>query len=345
MLKMKSPLTAILATAAVVTLNAATGTTAFVTPPRGHELPVAITYEFSWGLKLASERRGRNGFVPSRMASGENPENEDTNTNEDGANLAADFFKAMKERDISLEEEELGFDDTEEDEPDETGPDDDEEINFPQGAINAFTGIDRGDPGDKLAGETSLTNQQIYDEVKDRVLESAGGFVELTKGVDYEDDGEGNVTPSKGYEPPGRVPDSGMTAGEVVTTVLAALRNCDDPKPDHGIEILFGFSSELSQIAELSEREALTPLEYREFLSSSEENRVLFDHEEVFIDKATYSSDKLRAYYTARLSTVGSPSVLAQFTLSTTGTDDEDCWLIDSMKIRPSNLRKKWRRR
>ena len=134
-------------------------------------------------------------------------------------------------------------------------------------------------------------------------------------------------------------------------TVLAGLRNNDNPRPDYGVEILFGYSSPGSFISEQLESGMLTPSQYREFLlSSSEDNAALFSHGSVIIDKADFSPDGLRGYFTARLMPSSSSGietggtgedVAVNFILSTTGTNDDDCWLIDSMLIRPSKLRRR----
>ena len=133
------------------------------------------------------------------------------------------------------------------------------------------------------------------------------------------------------------------------TKVLLALRNNDNPSADRGVEIFFGYSSSGSQIVEQIETEMLTPSEYRNFLSMSEDNMALFTHQTAVIDKADFSPDSLKGYFTARLlvNADGSPStddVSVNFILSTTGTNDDDCWLIDSMLIRPSKLRRRRRR-
>lgn len=131
-------------------------------------------------------------------------------------------------------------------------------------------------------------------------------------------------------------------------TVLAALRNNDTPSPDYGVEILFGYSSPESQIVEQIETDGLTPSQYKTFLCMSEDNLALFQHTAALIDKADFSPDSLKGYFTARLIKAGgvdaAPSkedVSVNFILSTTGTNDDDCWLIDSMLIRPSKLRRR----
>ena len=169
---------------------------------------------------------------------------------EEGANLAAQFFKALSDRNISLDLDDDDDDDdedyeddsnssnnnnnTNDDEEDENADDDDAILREYDVPVTSSTedGITMGE----------LTDTQIYDEMKDRVLESAGAFVELASvsmvGVgdddDYDDEdddgalvmvggrGENLGIDAKGggdgmyYRPPTIVPDSGLTAGEVV---------------------------------------------------------------------------------------------------------------------------------
>lgn len=141
----------------------------------------------------------------------------DDATDAEGADLAAQFFRAMKDRNISFEGDEIEYADEE----------DEEFGGSPDASILSDPMSDGGDLDDSddailreydvsMTGEgASLTNEQIYDEMKDRVFESAGAFVELTKGVN--EDGEYNEGLSAMiYNPPQKVPDSGLNAGEVV---------------------------------------------------------------------------------------------------------------------------------
>jgi hypothetical protein len=279
--------------------------------------------------------------------------------NEEGADLAAEFFKMAQEKGFNLDPREV-LEDEDDDDDDEDGEGDDEEEeddepepNIPQGAINAFLGYDTGDVGEKLAGNVSLTNKQLYSEVKERVLDTAGGFVDFVQGArddeddDEDDDGDGSDAPSSGdapkpYEVPTTIPDSDLTAGEVVILVLSALLNNDVPTPNKGVEILFGYSSEGSQIRNEA---GLTPAEYGEFLKETE-YKVLFSHLGASIDKADYSFDGKKAFFTARLKTGPAPLdiVSVNFILSTKGVEDDACWLIDSMLIRPQSMRRRRRR-
>jgi len=133
-------------------------------------------------------------------------------------------------------------------------------------------------------------------------------------------------------------------------TVLSALRNNDTPTPNYGVQILFAYSSPESQIVEQIETEGLTPAQYKNFLSMSDDSTILLTHGSAAIDKADFSPDGRKGYFTARLMEseggVASPrnDVSVNFILSTMGTEDGDCWLIDSMLIRPSKLRRRRRR-
>lgn len=258
-------------------------------------------------------------------------------TDEEGADLAAEFFKMAQEKGINLDSKDLQ-DEEDEDEDEE----EDDEVNIPQGAINAFLGYDTGDVGEKLAGNVSLTDDQLYSEVKERVLDTAGGFVELVRGANDEDeDGDADDKPKK-YEPPTTVPDSELTAGEVVILVLDALLHNDVPTTNKGVEILFGYSSAGSQI---KNEEGLTPSEYADFLKETE-YKVLFEHQGVSIDKADYSFDGKKAFFTARLKVGAGPldTVSVNFILSTSGVDEDSCWMVDSLLIRPQSMRRRRRK-
>jgi hypothetical protein len=273
---------------------------------------------------------------------------------EGGADLAAEFFKMAQQKGINLDPRDiLEEEDDEDEEDDEEEEDDEPEPNIPQGAINAFLGYETVDVGEKLAGNVSLTDRQLYSEVKERVLDTAGGFVDFVKAArgdddedDDEDEGDDNdgsdEGESKPYEPPTTVPDSDLTAGEVVILVLNAILNNDVPTPNRGVEILFGYSSEGSQI---KNEVGLTPAEYADFLRETE-YKVLFSHQGASIDKADYSFDGKKAFFTARLKAGPGPLdvVSVNFILSTKGVDDDACWLVDSMLIRPQSMRRRRRR-
>jgi hypothetical protein len=163
---------------------------------------------------------------------------------EEGANLAAQFFKALSDRNISLDLDDDDDDDDDEDDSNSSNNTNDEEEDENADDDDAIlreydVPTSTGEDGITM-GE--LTDTQIYDEMKDRVLESAGAFVELASvsmvGVgddddDYDDeDDDGALVMAGGrgenlgidaegggdgmYRPPTIVPDSGLTAGEVV---------------------------------------------------------------------------------------------------------------------------------
>ena len=268
------------------------------------------------------------------------PPGEDGPDPGDGANLAAELFRLAQQKGIDVNDNDF-LDEDEEDEDE----DDEPEPNIPQGAINAFLGYDTGNVGERLAGNVSLTNDQLYSEVKERVLDTAGGFVDFVQGArdDEDDDNEDDeLQAPKEYHPPLTVPDSELTAGEVILQVLESLLHNDNPTPNKGVEILFGYSSAGSQI---KQEEGLTPAEYADFLKETE-YKILFDHYGVSIDKGDYSFDGKKAFFTARLKTgLGSlDTVSVNFILSTTGKEDDSCWLIDSMLIRPESMRRRRRR-
>lgn len=284
---------------------------------------------------------------------GGDSDREDDASSDDGASLAADFFKALQNRNIELTEDDLldDEDDNDEEDVDSTNDsdsdldkdEDTEEINIPDDAVKSFADFD------ETADDVTITNEEVYSALKERVLESAGSFIDLVgtadEGDDETDDDE-DAKDKKIYVTPETVPDSSLTAGEVVTTILDALRNNDTPTNNRGIEVLFGYSSAGSIISQAVEDEGMTPSEYGDFLKEDDEYKVLFDHSEVIIDKGDYSFNKKKAFFTARLRTGDGPQDFTgvNFILSTSGDEEDDCWLVDSMLIRPEGMRRRRRR-
>lgn len=260
------------------------------------------------------------------------PPPSDDASDEEGVSLAADFFKTIQSRNIQLDDDDFLDDDDEDDE------DDDDDVDE-----NATDITDDDDE----SSTASISDNQVYSELNERVLETAGGFVDLVGGANDDDESSAD-TPSKPkvYEAPKVVPDPALTAGEVVMTVLESLNHNDIPTPDKGIEILFGYSSSGSAISQSIQVEGMTPAEYATFLKEEYEYKILFNHAEVMIEKGDYSYDRKKAFFTARLSSVLDPSDFTNvnFILSTDGQEEDDCWLIDSLLIRPEGMRRRRRR-
>mmetsp|Transcript_48489 Transcript_48489/g.54984 ORF Transcript_48489/g.54984 Transcript_48489/m.54984 type:complete len:352 (+) Transcript_48489:49-1104(+) len=276
----------------------------------------------------------------------QSPEDEDDSTPDpDGASMAADFFKLAQAKGVTLDDDDL-LDDDEDDDDD----DDDDEISSTAESNTGNDDIDDGKDNDNdiddIAGEIDISDDQLYSGLKERVLDTAGGFVDMVRGPssdDDNDDDEGNNSENKNvYVPPMTVPDSELTAGEVVLLVLTALKNNDNPSINKGVEILFGYSSSGSQI---KNEEGLTPGEYCQFLKETE-YKALFEHLDVTIEKGEYSFDGKKGFFTARLQTGTLPgdSISCNFILSVEGTDDDSVWLIDSILIRPQSMRRRRRK-
>ena len=153
---------------------------------------------------------------------------------EEGADLAAQFFKALSDRNISLDDDDDDDDDDDEEDGEETESNNNDETGLFEEDDADDAILREYDVPSTEEGMTELTDTQIYDEMKDRVLESAGAFVELASvsmvGVGDDDENDGVLGLATGggglgdeeeegngmYRPPMIVPDSGLTAGEVV---------------------------------------------------------------------------------------------------------------------------------
>ncbi|CAJ1948140.1 unnamed protein product [Cylindrotheca closterium] len=289
-------------------------------------------YSTAFSFSLQSPRKCSRAAAVTALKMA-NPNDDDTRPDAEGSDLAAEFFKMAQAKGISLDSSDYVED---------GGDEDEEEPNIPQGAINAFLGYDTGEVGDKLAGNVSLTDDQLYSEVKERVLDTAGGFVELVGGPREDEEDEDDSAP-KVYEPPSVVPDVDLTAGEVVLLILEVLKNNDNPTPNKGVEILFGYSSSSSQIMN---EEGLTHKEYADFLKETE-YKVLFDHQEVMIDKGKYAFDGTKAFLTARLRVGPGPKDFTSCNFILTSErrdkDEDEAWLVEipleSFKIPKANAK------
>eukprot|EP00586_Coscinodiscus_wailesii_P010106 CAMPEP_0172490236 /NCGR_PEP_ID=MMETSP1066-20121228/20572_1 /TAXON_ID=671091 /ORGANISM="Coscinodiscus wailesii, Strain CCMP2513" /LENGTH=348 /DNA_ID=CAMNT_0013258597 /DNA_START=129 /DNA_END=1175 /DNA_ORIENTATION=- len=268
--------------------------------------------------------------------------NDDDAGDEEGLNLAAQFSELLKQKGINA-----NIDGIDDDDDDDEEDDDDAMRDIPRSEINVFSGRDDKGVG-KLAGNVTFTNKELYDSLKERCLESPAAFAKLTRGDDDDnddnDDETGAVDVGGVYKPVDVSPDSDLTAGEVVTTILNALLHNDEPEENHGVRVLFGYSSPASILK--SEDKAPTVEEYADFLKTSE-YKVLLEHSSVIIDKAEYSYDGKKAFYNVRLKTgsSGRNFTTVNFILSTKGHEDEDSWLIDSVLIRADGMGRSRRRR
>ena len=220
----------------------------------------------------------------------------------EGTNLMAEFYKLAKERNIELEDDDL--DDWDDDEDDEEG---------------------ETDTTDNVPFEREVTAADAVE------LKTPAADVTVEKG-------EQDVENPKEYKVPTKIPDPDLTAGEVVKVVLDALAHNDVPTKNKGIEVLFAYSSEHSQVKQM---EDLTPEEYADYLREGDYN-VVFKNEGVRMEKGEYAPDGSKAYYTARIQTGPQDFTPVNFILSTGG--DDDAWMVDSMLIRPPGMRRNRRR-
>lgn len=278
-----------------------------------------------------------------------NNDADDSIGDEEGMNLAAEFFKTVKGRGM----ENLGSGLEEDDDDDEDEDSDEGNEIFPVSEMNKIQGMDTGKVG-KLAGNVTTTNKEIYSSLKERVLESPSSFSSLTKGSgdddDEDDDYDYGTDVSGGKLPyifPLTYPDSGLTAGEVVEAVLAALNHNHESENNEGLKILYAYSSDAS-VLKANPDKAPTEDEYLDFLSTTDEYKILLNHDSsrVIIEKADYSYDRKKSYFTVRLysDANGSAYTTVNFILSTKGSNEDDCWLIDSILIRPEGMRRRGRR-
>merc|ERR1712029_310572 len=170
---------------------------------------------------------------------------------------------------------------------------------IPISEVNVFKGRDEGLVG-KLAGNVTFTNKELYDSLKERILESPAAFQSLTSSPKEKDDDDFNELGGafSTYQPPSTVPDPELTAGEVITTILQALMHNEASGSNQGVRLLFNYSSPSSILQ--NPDKAPTIDQYTDFLKTSEYD-VLLNHNQMIIEKADYSYDKKKAFFTVRL--------------------------------------------
>ena len=144
----------------------------------------------------------------------------DDEADAEGQNLAAEFFKKAQSMGIQSNGNGNGndIDYEEEDEEDEENA-----REIPVSEINAFRGVDQGGVG-KLAGNVTFTNKELYDSLKERVLESPSAFTSLLSSPDEEEEEDDRSVVSgyqeqSSYKPPSTVPDPELTAGKCLVLI------------------------------------------------------------------------------------------------------------------------------
>jgi len=303
-----------------------------------------------------SSSSSSDGVNPSLSSSNEHGEEASINydpdehkPDEEGMELANMFSQLLQSRNVSKVEDLREDDitvylenpidiDDDDDDDDDVNPNDamyDESIT--QAEYEAeYDGVESNISDDELS-------QDLDNNLKERMLSSPQALVDLNLDLDMdlEDLEEGNA-----YQVPTVVPDSNLSAGEVVKLVIMALRNNDVPTKNKGIEIFFGYASPVSQVRKEIDK-GMTTQQYKDFLLFSKDYATLFDNDDLLIERGDVNYKSKKAYFTVRLVHLDrrAPDVSVNFILSTTGGEEDACWMIDSMLIRPSLRRNRRGRR
>mmetsp|Transcript_30314 Transcript_30314/g.34560 ORF Transcript_30314/g.34560 Transcript_30314/m.34560 type:complete len:315 (+) Transcript_30314:63-1007(+) len=267
------------------------------------------------------------------------PSSDDDTANSEGSDLAAQFFKLAKEKNIELEDD-YDVEDENDEDLDENDDGDDFDIVDVETIDDSSSGANDRETeflDNEERKDSSLTDYQIDKETKERILETAGGFVEYVSKISEDDEGGEEKDDQKEYKVPTKYPDAELTAGEVVELILNALSHNDNPTENKGIEIFFAYFSDNNQIKQIG----LSHEEYAEFLKGDDTYNVVFNNLGIRIEKGEYNKVGSKAFYSARVQTgpASSDYTLVNFILSS--TNDDNCWFVDSMLIRPKSLRRR----
>ena len=113
----------------------------------------------------------------------------------------AELFRVAQSKGITLDDADL--DEEEDDDVEDGDMDDSDELGLSASGM----------PPEEEEGSATFTDDKLYSEVKERVLDTAGGFVEFVTGVRDDDDEDDDETSDvkaedapKPYEPPKKIP-------------------------------------------------------------------------------------------------------------------------------------------
>jgi hypothetical protein len=128
-------------------------------------------------------------------------------------------------------------------------------------------------------------------------------------------------------------PDSKYTPSEVVIAVLDALQNNNSPAPNHGIAVLFAFTSPASASVGSDIND------FAEYIPTSKYAILLNWDERMFEKKIVYSADKKKAYLDVKIRDKDTEEWdVVSWVLSSRAQQGRagEVWLVDSMLVRGS---------
>jgi len=199
----------------------------------------------------------------------------------------------------------------------------------------------------KLAGNTTLIDREIYSGLKDKVLDTPDSLSRFTaekkevgpgavEGGEVEDgkaqeEEQGNA-PLPGAPRMVTAPDPKYTPSEVVIAVLDALQNNNSPDTNHGISVLFAFTSPASASvgSDISD--------FASYIPTSKYKILLNWDERMFEKKISYSADKKKAYLDVKIRDKDTREWdVVSWVLSSRAQQGRlggEVWLVDSMLVR-----------
>ena len=132
---------------------------------------------------------------------------------------------------------------------------------------------------------------------------------------------------------PASLPTADQTPGEVIETVLRALRDVDWPHPAHGIEVLRNYSGIASILGD-EKKEEVTAQMLLEYFEESR-YRILLEWVSIqYLKKLELSLDRKRALQQIRLKSATGESIPVTFQLSKYMRPEGEVWLSDQLLVK-----------
>lgn len=181
----------------------------------------------------------------------------------------------------------------------------------------------------KLAGNTTLDDRGIYADLKRAVLNTPDSLARTQSTQDQTQKKQPNENPDEPNVLPNvpqmiTQPSSAQTPSDCIIAVLDALQSNNSPLKNHGIQVLFAFTSPASASVGSDVEDFAT------YIPNSKYSILLNWDERIFEKKIDYNPDKTKAYINIKIRDKDSLKwSIVSWVLSSRERIGGSCWLID----------------
>ncbi|GMH73660.1 hypothetical protein TrST_g7189 [Triparma strigata] len=193
----------------------------------------------------------------------------------------------------------------------------------------------------KLAGNTTLDDRGIYADLKRAVLNTPDSLARTQSTSSDSSASSSSPTPPVDPDSPQILPSAPQmittpspshTPSDCIVAVLDALQSNDSPVKNHGLQVLFAFTSPASASVGSDVED------FASYIPQSKYAVLLNWDSKVFDKKIDYNPERTKAYINVKIRDKDSLKwSIVSWVLSSRERIGGSVWLIDSMLVRPSN--------